>query len=208
MVQKASPQIGRPTEYDSAKVIAAAVRAFWVDGYESTTLKNLETATGVDRSTLYNSFGGKRGLYDLATDAYLDGARQNLFEPLHHGTADGLGDILDFLARLQAGLTSEDAIPGCLIVNDMAALSNPEASARYLEMLNTGLELALERSSSSARLDRAKIKQRNDFLSVAVLGVNLISRNAAPNSDVGSIIDGVMEEVRSWEAATPRYASE
>ena len=141
MVQKAARR-GRPPKFDRDAVVGAAIEAFYRSGYEETTLADLEAATGVDRSTLYNSFGGKAGLYASATGRYLEVAEASLFDPLLTGTDDGYADIVDFIANLRIGMTSADAVPGCLIVNDMAAGADLAAAQRYRSMLEEGLSRA------------------------------------------------------------------
>ena len=67
----------------------------------ATTVGVLEDTTGIDRSTLYKSFGGKDGLYASAADAYIAMATEQLFSVLHDGDA-GVADILAFIDTLAA----------------------------------------------------------------------------------------------------------
>ncbi len=210
MVQKATsasttgPRRGRPPTFDHDAVVERAVNAFWVKGFESTTLSDLEEATGVDRSTLYNSFGGKAGLYELATNAYLVAAEESLFAPLHHGEGDGLSDIVDFLARLKIGLTADGVTPGCLIVNDMAAGADPVAAQRYMSLLEDGLRIALRRAASHGVLVGDDIDGRAGVIAAMVLGVNIVSKTAFDQDHLGRLIDGALSEVESWRlSATP-----
>lgn len=198
MVQKASPEAkkrGRPPKFDEDHVIAAAIGAFFHKGFEATTLADLEQATGVDRSTLYNSFGGKAGLYRSATNTYLSIAEASLFDPLLIGTDDGYADILDFLANLRNGLTSADAIPGCLIVNDMAAGADPGAAQRYRAMLEQGLRRALARTGDQ---DGKRRSRRTGLLSMSVLGVNLVSKATGDPAEIARLVDAIADEVRRW----------
>ncbi|MEM7091755.1 MAG: TetR/AcrR family transcriptional regulator [Actinomycetota bacterium] len=209
MVQKASATSnsaskgrGRPRQFDADQVINAAIWAFFAKGFEATTLGDLEDATGVDRSTLYNSFGGKRGLYESATSTYLDLARTGLFAPLLGGGPDendGYGDILEFLDRLRSGLTSATAIPGCLIVNDMAAGADPRAAQRYREMLEEGLTAALARAGEN---DPQRRSDRAGMLATSVLGVNLVSKTTDGDArEIGRLVDAMIDEVGRWRAA-------
>ena len=206
MVQKSSPRSnrrGRPPEYDTDAVIAAATTAFFQSGFEGTTLTDLEQATGVDRSTLYNSFGGKGGLYGMATAAYLEQAERGLFSPLHHGTEDGLADIAEFLRRLRSGLTSAAMPPGCLVVNDMATGSNPEAARRYMELLETGARAALSRSGST---DPAEIDRRAQLITSSVIGANLVSKTTGDRARVGELVSALAAEVEAWRTPGMRAA--
>ncbi|MGI9605748.1 MAG: TetR/AcrR family transcriptional regulator [Acidimicrobiales bacterium] len=194
MVQKTARR-GRPPKFDRDEVIAAAIGAFFHSGYEATTLGDLEEATGVDRSTLYNSFGGKQGLYDLATTSYIERGEASLFEPLTGGSGDGYADVLEFLGRLRSGLTSPEAIPGCLIVNDMAAGAAPEVATRYRTKLETGLAAALTRAGHPTPEAQA------DVLAAAVIGVNLVSKMTADPTVIGRHVDAMISTVTDWQNA-------
>ncbi|MCP5027400.1 MAG: TetR/AcrR family transcriptional regulator [Actinomycetia bacterium] len=200
MVGKATEAVrrGRPRQFDEEQVVAAAIGAFFAKGFAATTLADLEGATGVDRSTLYNIFGGKRGLYDKATALYLDRAASSLFSVLHRGSADGLGDVVQFLERLRSGLTGDPVSPGCLIINDMATGANLDAARRYRELLDTGLRSALHRAADSGAIDPSAVDRRAVLLSAAVIGVNLISRHAGNNPEVDELLSAAIAEVSSW----------
>ncbi len=210
MVQKATPttepapesaskggsrQRGRPPKFDRERVIAAAIAAFFRKGYEATTLSDLEAATGVDRSTLYNSFDGKAGLYASATGTYLALAEANLFEPLLVGTDDGYADLDSFLDHLRQGLTAADAIPGCLIVNDMAAGADPDAATRYRSILEEGLRRALARTGDP---DADRRADRAGLLATSVLGLNLVSKATADPTEIARLLDAMAAEVDRW----------
>lgn len=195
MVQKAAAKRGRPPKFDREAVISAAIGAFFEKGYENTTLADLESATGVDRSTLYNSFDGKGGLYDLATTTYLENAETWLFEPLHHGDRAAYGDLLEFLSRLRLGMTSPEAIPGCLIVNDMAAQTAPDAAARYRARIEDGLRAALGRAGDTRAEERASL------LTASILGINLVSKMTADAAEIARHIDALGATIDGWAAA-------
>ena len=147
-------------------------------------------------SFLYNSFGGKTGLYEAATSTYLSLAEAGLFAPLLNGTDDGYGDILDFLGNLGTGLTSADAIPGCLIVNDMAAGADPGAAARYRSSLEDGLRAALARTDDS---DEARRSHRAALLAASVIGINLVSKATADPGEIERLVDALTDLVTTWK---------
>jgi TetR/AcrR family transcriptional repressor of nem operon len=206
MVQKPTStpkRAGRPPSFDRDAVVSSATQAFWAKGYTDTTLGDLETATGVDRSTLYNSFDGKAGLYRSATTAYLDQAECLLFVSLHEGTA-GIDDILMFLERLGSQFTAGTNPPGCLIVNDMADQTEGAATRRYLELLRDGLLAALARAESAGETSAGQVEARAHLLAAAVVGVNLVNRTTADTATTMSTLDGLRAEVESWRLPTVR----
>jgi AcrR family transcriptional regulator len=203
MVQNATPpmkRLGRKPGFDRKAVVAAAITAFWTKGFEATTLGDLEAATGVDRSSIYNSFGGKEGLYRSAAAAYVDSAEEVLFEPLHHGTA-GVADLVEFLDRLANNLGAGSNPQGCLIVNDMAAAVDQQSTSRYLTRLEGGLQAAVERAAESGEIDANLNAQRYQVLTAAILGVNITHRDDDSGTRAQILIDALRSEVNSWARA-------
>ena len=125
---------GRPPSFDAETIVADAVRVFWRCGYRATSLAKLEQELGVNRSTLYNSFDGKEGLFQAAVEVYLNDLEEGMFGPLRDGT-QGIEDLVAFTDRLSVGLTDTEVPPGCLLVNAMVTDDAPEATARYFPEL-------------------------------------------------------------------------
>ncbi|GAA3703470.1 TetR/AcrR family transcriptional regulator [Microlunatus aurantiacus] len=65
--------MGRPKEFDPDTAVTQAMNVFWERGYADTTPQGLSEALGIGKGSLYHAFGGKRQLYDLALQRYLDG---------------------------------------------------------------------------------------------------------------------------------------
>lgn len=55
--------MGRPRSFNTAQVLVSARDAFVSDGYNGTSIDNLLRATGLQRASLYQAFGSKRGLF-------------------------------------------------------------------------------------------------------------------------------------------------
>jgi TetR/AcrR family transcriptional regulator, transcriptional repressor for nem operon len=200
--QKSSRRPGRPPAFDRVRVIEAAVGAFWSAGYQRTSLTALEQATGVDRSTLYNSFGGKAGLYRQAAAGYVDVVEAQIFAPLHHGTG-GVDDVVAFLDRLGAHVRAGRHPPGCLIVNDLASTGHDRtATERYLRRLDEGLRSALERSARLGETDDSAVGDRVRLLAAAVIGVNLAAAGAGHGDGAADTAAdtaaALARTVRSW----------
>ncbi len=164
-----SPARGRPVQFDREAVVERAMVEFWRHGFDGTSLATLESATGVDRSTLYNSFGGKRGLHRAAAQRYVDVLAREMFAPLVAGTATDMADVLRFLDALDSVTRSEDFPLGCFIVNDLDSPSREhDATERYFTALDAALRAAFER----AGLAPDRVEQRTRVLTAVAVGVN------------------------------------
>lgn len=62
--------MARPRAFQDSDVLTRAMLAFWQGGYEATGIKQLETATGLKASSLYNRFGSKEHLFDEVLTHY------------------------------------------------------------------------------------------------------------------------------------------
>lgn len=180
------------------EVVDAAIGAFLVGGYDGTPLARLEEATGVDRSTLYNSFGGKSGLFASAAERYLDMAEERLFGPLHVEEGDPLDALTELFERLRRGVGAADDSPGCLMVNDMVGGSLPAATDRYRSLLEGGLRAALVRAEVAGIVTPDQVEPRVQILAAAVLASNLVARQSGDASAVGAILDGAIATIDDW----------
>ena len=115
--------MGRTQGFDTDAAVRCAREVFWESGYEDAAIPALESATGLNRSSIYNAFGSKRGLFDAAVDSYLDEVVRPLLRPLT-ATAVAPDAIVEYLARLRHAFLDESSpasANGCLLINSANA---------------------------------------------------------------------------------------
>lgn len=56
--------------FEEGKALDQALIAFWHSGYEGTSYSDLEAATGLKKSSLYNAFGDKAALYQKCIERF------------------------------------------------------------------------------------------------------------------------------------------
>lgn len=112
---------GKP-QFDEAAVIAAAIGVFRRHGYAAAAISDLTEATGLSRSSLYQRFHDKDGLFQEALAVYT----QRVLRRMNSAKADTVRGRLE--ALLRAFLPDGSPGPGgCLIARSCADL--PELSA-------------------------------------------------------------------------------
>ena len=144
-----TPAVGRPRAFDEETVLDRAIQVFWQHGYEGASLSALTSAMGINKPSLYATFGSKELLFQRAFARYHERqvaiARAALARPTAYEAIEA------FLRSSAAGLTASDSPPGCLSVQGGLACS-PE-NTRISETLAAGraaTEAALEERLSRA----------------------------------------------------------
>ena len=112
--QSHSPQRGRPRSFDTDAALDAAVLVFWEKGYDGTSLTDLTSAMGINRPSLYATYGNKRDLFIRAIDRYATTHGSQAFSALQLEPDNRLAVQRFFEASIDCAL-AEGTPRGCLI---------------------------------------------------------------------------------------------
>ncbi|MGW9021197.1 TetR/AcrR family transcriptional regulator [Leucobacter chromiiresistens] len=140
--------MARTAGFDRRAVVRAAMDVFWSVGYEGAAISDLEQATGLRRSSIYNSFGSKRGLFDAAVEQYLDTVIRPRVRPLHDDDVapDAVVVYLEGLRAALADPASHSARSGCLLINTAGSpIGHDAAVAATVAAYRSELRAALGR---------------------------------------------------------------
>lgn len=111
------------------------MQLFWSQGYEATSLQDLLVATGLSKSSLYESFGNKQSLFEAAFSRYFDARAEQMYERLELA-----GSPLTFIRDCLLSVVEEagQEMPrGCMLVNVANEFSNSDPAVRRLIELAT-----------------------------------------------------------------------
>lgn len=62
--------MARPKEFDRQRVLNKAMQVFWQNGYEATSMQALVEGMGINRQSIYDTFGDKQALFIEAVRYY------------------------------------------------------------------------------------------------------------------------------------------
>ena len=135
--------MARTKEFDQEQALDAAMHVFWERGYEATSIQELVDATGVQRQSLYDTFGSKHEMFLQSLMRYqsLEGHHVSELKAKH--PKGGL-PLIRAIFESCASQTVCDA-RGCFVVNCAAELgSSDEAVAERVRIGRDGLEELFE----------------------------------------------------------------
>jgi len=190
-------------QFDRNEVLDRAMSAFWQSGYQATSVQDLVDATGVNRGSLYSTFGDKCGLFLAVLDHYTE----RIAGPTMAALDDP--DPRRAIERMFESIIRRNSDPawprGCLDTN--TSLECPRAGdiigrkiAERVDQQESAIYRVLRRGQSEGSLDpkqNARAMARF-FLGVAQ-GLNVVNK-AAP--DPARLKDMVRMAMRIWDTRT------
>ncbi len=148
------------------------MRTFWASGYEATSTADLCAATGLGRSSIYNTFKSKNALFEKALRRYMDQKNAPVLELM-----DGDAPVRDKMRALLWRVIDQEIEepPGCLVVNSMVELAPHDP--RVARSLRRDLDVRVEtlRSAFEAGRRRKEIAAECDSLGLAHFVIATIS---------------------------------
>lgn len=196
---------GRPRSFDEHEVLEQATQVFWAQGYEATSVAELERATGLGRQSLYNAFGGKRELY-CACIGHYERTRAAGFSACLAQADDPLGAV-ENLVRSWAPSARASGCRGCLLLNTVSEFGgrDPEllaAVSRVLDAQQVALEEALGRARALGQLaPDANPRALARRLQATGSGLQLLSRLDPDPTVLDDIVADTLASLRHPAAA-------
>ncbi|MFE9116499.1 TetR/AcrR family transcriptional regulator [Streptomyces sp. NPDC007172] len=175
-------------QFDVDIALDAAMVQFWRAGYADTSLDDLSGATGLNRSSIYSSFGDKDALYLRCLDRYAARYGDRYDQALSRASEEPLRAVRAFFEVTLRRIADPDVPDGCLIAQTaMAApVLSPAIAARASEAL--GIQRARLRNALSA----ARLADADDF-AVHLAAVNqslaVLSRTGTSQKQLRTVVD-------------------
>jgi len=170
--------MARQKEFDAERALDRAMDAFWSRGYAGTSIGDLVAHMGIQRGSLYGTFGDKRKLFLAALERYQRVVTRELFEALE-APGSGLEAIRRFFRLRVERSLDRSRPPGCLVTNSAIELSPRERGpvGGSLTRLETAFRRALERARAQGELapDR-DVRALARFLTSSAQGLSVMAK--------------------------------
>jgi AcrR family transcriptional regulator len=190
-------ELGRPRQFDRDEALIKAMRVFWLRGYEGTSMQDLTEAMGVNRPSLYATFGCKEELFREAVALYdrTEGAQVTA----SLDDAPSAREAVETMLRVNARAYTAPGNPrGCMIVLSslLGAPENETVRAFLAEnrlVQERALRKRLARGVTDGDLSKtANITQLAAFYTTVLEGLSIQARDGASDEKLSSIVDAAM----------------
>lgn len=184
--------------FDVDATLACAMQAFWARGYEATSVQDLVTLTGVNRASLYATYGDKREFFLSALRRYDVEIRARTLSELAQSpsAAEAIAAVFDSFIH-QTDQSGGNW--GCFLVN--TALELAAHDTEIAEMINAAQDeieaffLAMICKGQQAKEFRAELdpgRAAHQALA-ALLGMLVMIRSRPEEKYLAAVRDGVLQ---------------
>lgn len=192
--------LGRPRSFDPDAALRAALEVFWQQGYEATSLDDLNRAMGLSRSSFYAFFGSKHAVLMAAVRLYADERFAALTDRAESSPDPraAIGAMLAVIADVDGGAR------GCLFVNAVAELAPGDDELMAFAQSHTARVNDLM-TAAVARLGCSQIEaaQRAGALLALALGITTLRKTGVPASQLAGLL-AQADHLLPLKLSTPR----
>lgn len=198
--------MARPRTFDEDRALDAAMHAFWANGYEATSTQDLCEATGLGRSSIYNTFTSKHDLFRRALARYIELMSAPQADILEDVGRSGIERIRALFARIvdtEFDYRDDDEHSiGCLTVNTVVELARRDPEAAALAERDLTHRLALMRVALEAGQRDGTITTRRDadtlarFINATIGGMRVSAQAGAGRAALESIAETALDALR------------
>jgi AcrR family transcriptional regulator len=185
---------GRPRAFDESQALYAAIGVFAAKGYEEASLADLTKAMGINRFSMYATFGNKEALFVKALEQYDQMSSAHLANCLGSGTAR---EAIEKILHSGVEMVTNPENPGVCFVTQ----GPPDASEKTKQLV--ARKRAAVAKALQHRFDRAiqegelpsNISTENlaRFYSVMIQGLALQAQHGGTKQELLGVVEVAME---------------
>ncbi|MFS0869056.1 TetR/AcrR family transcriptional regulator [Paenibacillus xylanilyticus] len=188
--------MARSKEFEENEVLEKAMKLFWEQGYEKTSMSDLVEHMGIHRRSIYDTFTDKRTLFfktmerfENRTDAKLGaGVKQS------KTAKEALQFIFDYMSNGE-----EDAPPGCMFVNSAVEMAcrdedvDAKAVGGFERVEHLLVEIVTWGQQNGEFTDRYEAQELAEYLHNALTGLRVMARTSVSKEKLSRITTMTMQ---------------
>jgi TetR/AcrR family transcriptional repressor of nem operon len=190
----------RTEDFNRDQVLDKAKNAFWLKGYNGTSMQDLVDATGLNRSSIYNSFGSKMELFQESLKQYQNESSA-IFDKAKQQERTAIETIgLIFVYTLEHILSDQER-KGCMLINCHTEMGNQDEqledlfSANRDRLVATFEDLVKQGQADGSIRNTEKSNLLAHYLVNAFQGFRITGMNTTDPRVLKSIIQNILKTI-------------
>lgn len=175
--------MARPVEFEYNDVLNNAMEQFWREGFEASSVQKLLDVTGINRGTLYNSFGDKDTFFKACLDHYNKQIAKDLDASLNNADLAPWPAIEKYFDLTVLSVSNKQRAMGCLLVNSFCESINYDKDIQKIvrasmAVVRKALVKRLKEADKSGKLSKGVTAEFGaDALINSLYGLRVNSRD-------------------------------
>ncbi len=189
--------MARKKEFDQEEALAKAMMTFWRYGYEGTSMQNLVEAMGINRGSLYDTFGDKRSLFLAAISHYEKTVIKQMIASLKQDDASKQ-TIVNLFRGLVQRITENNHFYGCLITNTAIELCPHDAQTQSqidtnFRNITNAFQQILQKAQAQGEIAKERdITSIAQYLTSSLQGLQVIAKVNRDLETLNNIVNVIL----------------
>ena len=185
--------MARPRAFEREAVVEKALAVFWRRGYQATSVQDLVDATGLNRGSLYDTFGDKHGLFLEVVDYYRSTVTARRLAQLEE-PGPLRNKITTFFSEVVEFSVGEGRLLGCLMTNSAVELAPHDRDTCLAVAANMGaMEAAFRRVLTRAKKNGELAADKSPvdlarFLTATANGLRVMAKVTPDRATLSSVV--------------------
>ncbi|MGB4247108.1 MAG: TetR/AcrR family transcriptional regulator [Pseudohongiellaceae bacterium] len=194
--------MARPVEFEYNEVLTNAMEQFWREGFEASSVQKLLDVTGINRGTLYNSFGDKDTFFKACLDHYNKLIAKDLDASLNNADLAPWAAIEKYFDLTVLSVSNKQRSMGCLLVNSFCESINYDKEIQKIvrnsfAVIRKALVKRLKDAEKDGKLKKGVSAEfAADQLMNTLNGLRVNSRDAKPVKQLAEIVKFTVESLQ------------
>lgn len=195
--------MARPVEFVYEDVLTNAMEQFWREGFEASSVQKLLDVTGINRGTLYNSFGDKDAFFKSCLHQYSKLVDGELAASLNNEQLATWAAVSKYFDLTVIATTNKRRSMGCLLVNSFCESINYDKEIQkllksYYGVVRKSLLKRLKDAEKAGELASGLTAElASDVLLNLLSGLRVHSREGKTGKQLAEVIAFTLKSVQA-----------
>ncbi|MGY6650309.1 TetR/AcrR family transcriptional regulator [Wenyingzhuangia sp. IMCC45574] len=169
--------MARKKQYTEEEVIEKATNLFWKNGYETTSMQMLEREMGINKFSIYSSFGSKDGVFLACVKNY--SRKISSIQSTLKKSNNGLEGIKQYFFDFLSFSREYESQKGCLITNTFNEKDSnmDEIITKELFNFTDNMKMLIKMNLEQENRGEEFVNTQTEYLMIALYGLASASKS-------------------------------